>query len=115
MPRFFFSLISIALFAQDTGDLNQALSPYRQRIDHIDGQIMQLLNERAAVVRDVGIVKKRFGASVSAPGREEEVLRRVSSQARAPLTPADATAIYRAVLTAMASVEQREMNRNPGR
>ncbi|SPF54724.1 exported hypothetical protein [Candidatus Sulfopaludibacter sp. SbA4] len=114
MPRFFFCLISIALLAQDTGDLSQALSPYRQRIDNIDGQIMKLLNERAMVVRDVGIVKKRFGAPASAPGREEEVLRRVSSQARAPLTPADAQTIYKVILAAMASMEQREMHRTPG-
>jgi chorismate mutase len=115
MVRLLFFLISIGLFAQDTDGLAQALRPYRQRIDGIDGQIMKLLNERAAVVRDVGRVKTRFHASAKAPAREEQVLKQVSSQARAPLTPEGATRIYRVILAEMASMEQREMQRPPAR
>jgi chorismate mutase/prephenate dehydratase len=111
MPRFLFLLISIGLFAQDTGELAKALSSYRQRIDGIDARIMKLLNQRAEVVRDVGRVKMRFHATAVAPAREEQVLRHVSTQARAPLTPESARAIYRAILAEMASMEQKDMER----
>ena len=115
MPRFLLCLIAIGLFAQQNGDISETLRPYRQRIDSIDGQIIKLLNERAAVVREVGMVKKRFQVPASAPGREEQVLNQVSSQARAPLTADGAKRIYRAILAEMTSMEQREMQEPPGR
>jgi len=102
-------LVALGLFAQDQTELARALQSSRQRIDHIDDQIVKLLNERAAVVREVGVVKTRFHAPASAPGREEQVLRRVSDQARAPLTPEAVRKIYQALLAEMTAMEDREM------
>jgi len=102
---------AIALLAQNT-DLAQALSPARERIDSIDGQIVKLLNERAQVVRDVGLIKKQYHAPVSAPGREERVLRRVSGQANAPLTAPAVEAIYKTILREMAAMEQAEVDKS---
>jgi chorismate mutase len=99
----------LGLFAQDQTELSRALSSSRQRIDHIDDQIVKLLNERATVVREVGVVKMRFHAPASAPGREEQVLGRVSEQARAPLTPEAIRKIYHALLAEMTAMEDKEM------
>jgi chorismate mutase / prephenate dehydratase len=102
---------AVALFAQST-DLAQALEPYRQRINAIDDQIVQLLNQRALAVREVGVVKKQFHAPASAPGREEQVLQRVAGQARAPLTGAAVEAIYKIILAEMSAMEQAEMDKS---
>jgi chorismate mutase len=102
-------VVALGLFAQDQTELTRALTSSRQRIDHIDDQIVGLLNERAAVVREVGVVKLRFHAPASAPGREEQVLRRVSDEARAPLTPQAVRKIYQTLLAEMAAMEDREM------
>jgi chorismate mutase / prephenate dehydratase len=98
---------ALALFAQST-DLTQALQPSRQRIDSIDDQIVKLLNERAQVVREVGLIKKRFNAPVSAPGREEQVLRRAAAQAQAPLTGPAVGAIFKVVLREMSAMEEKQ-------
>lgn len=102
-------VLALGLFAQDQPELAAALKSSRQRIDHIDDQIVKLLNERATVVSEVGVVKTRFHTPASAPGREEQVLRRVSDQARAPLTPEAIRKIYQAVLAEMSAMEDREM------
>ena len=104
-----FYLMALGLVAQDQTELTRALASSRQRIDHIDDQIVTLLNERATVVREVGIVKKRFHAPASAPGREEQVLRRVSNQAHAPLTPEAVRKIYLTLLAQMSAMEDQEM------
>lgn len=101
-----------ALFAQNA-DLTKALDSSRQRIDSIDQQIVTLLNERAQVVRQVGMIKKQYHAPASAPGREEQVIRRVASQAQTPLTPAAVEAIYRAILHEMSAMEAVEMEKTP--
>jgi len=106
----FFSL-AVALLAQNT-DLTQALDSSRQRIDTIDDQIVKLLNERAQVVREVGSIKRRFHAPASAPGREEQVLRRTAAQARMPLTPSAVGAVFKTILHEMSSMEAAEMEKS---
>ena len=55
--RPFLLLVSCAaLFAQPSSDLTQVLNTSRQGIDSIDDQIVKLLNERAQVVRQVGLI-----------------------------------------------------------
>jgi chorismate mutase/prephenate dehydratase len=102
---------TLCLFAQPSADLTQALNSSRQHIDSIDDQIVKLLNDRAQVVREVGEIKKRYHAPASAPGREDQVVRRVASQARAPLTPSSMEAIYRVILHEMSSMEATEMEK----
>jgi chorismate mutase len=102
---------AVSLLAQPSTDLTQALNSSRQRIDSIDDQIVKLLNERAQVVRDVGLIKKQYHAPASAPGREEQVVRRAAGQARAPLTPSALEAIYKVMLHEMASMEAVEMEK----
>ena len=114
MRSFLLLFFAAALFAQPSADLDKALMPSRERINSIDEQIVRLLNERAQVVRDVGMIKKRFHAPASAPGREEQVLRRVGSQARAPLTPQAVEAIYRTILQEMSAMEAVEMQKSAG-
>jgi chorismate mutase len=111
MRYLLFCLSAVALFAQNT-DLTQALQSSRQRIDSIDGQIVTLLNERAQVVREVGLIKQKFHAPVSAPGREEQVVHRAAGQAKAPLTGPAVEAIYRTILREMSAMEQAEVEKS---
>jgi chorismate mutase / prephenate dehydratase len=105
-------LSSAALFAQPSADLTRALHSSRERIDSIDAQIVQLLNQRAQVVRDVGLIKKRYHAPANAPGREEQVLRRTAGLAQAPLPPSAVEAIYKTILHEMSSMEAAEMEKD---
>jgi chorismate mutase/prephenate dehydratase len=114
MRHFLFCFSALALFAQQSTDLAQALQPSRQRINAIDDQIVKLLNERAQAVREVGLIKKQFHAAVSAPGREQQVVRRAAGLARAPLTAPAVEAIYRAILREMSAMEQAEMDKPAG-
>jgi len=114
MRPLLFCVLALGLVAQDQTELARALTSSRQHIDRIDDQIVKLLNERATVVREVGEVKTRFHAPASAPGREEQVLKRVSDQARSPLTAEAVRKIYRTLLAEMSAMEDREMH-TPGR
>src|SRR5262245_35903232 len=99
--RFLLLCLSATSLCAQTPDLQHALSGPRQRIDSIDDEIVKLLNERAQIVRDVGMIKKKYNAPVSAPGREEQVLKKAAAQAHAPLTAPAVEAIYRTILHEM--------------
>jgi len=42
-------------------DLQRELAVVRQQIDRVDGQLLELLNERARHAQEVGRIKARYG------------------------------------------------------
>ncbi len=58
----------------------------RKRIDAIDQQLVDLLNERAGCALAIGRVKQAAGVPVYQPAREAEVLAHVKAANRGPLS-----------------------------
>ena len=56
-----------------------SLPEIRRKIDAIDEQLLRLLNERADMVHEVGLVKKAEGSQIYAPEREETLLRALAA------------------------------------
>jgi len=75
------------------------LESLRRRIDDLDRQIVDLLNQRAQVVVDVGKAKQANGVPVYAPDREQAVLRRVTQLNKGPLPAKTLQAIYRELMS----------------
>ena len=81
----------------------------RRRIDALDRRIVTLLNERAELGRDVGRAKKTAGRRIVRDvQREREVLLRVALANLGPLAQADLLAIYRRLIAATRSLEERD-------
>jgi len=76
-----------------------ALSPLRDRIDAIDAQLLQMLNERASIVAEVGRVKRASGIPVYAPHRERQVIERVLARNEGPLEDRTIEAIWRELMS----------------
>ena len=53
------------------------LDDLRVKIDALDTDLIRLLNERADIVHEVGVIKKRDGLEIYAPEREEMLLRKL--------------------------------------
>lgn len=98
-------VVAAALGAQSGMDARLAES--RAQIDGIDRQIVELLNRRAAVVEQIGAIKKKAGLPVAAPAREQQVLDRVvEAGKKGPLPPAAMRRIYQTILHEMQSWEE---------
>jgi len=74
------------------------LDDLRQRIDRIDEDIVRLLSERAGVAVEIGREKRRQGAPVVDPARENDVLGRVRRLNRGPMSDAAMDALYRSIV-----------------
>lgn len=83
------------------------LKPLREKIDAIDAQILDLLNQRASVAQEVGQVKAETDAPVFRPEREAQVLRSVAERNPGPLPAADIQVIFREVMSACRALEKR--------
>ena len=81
----------------------------RKRIDALDGRLVKLLNERTQVAGEIGKVKRRLGEEIYAPEREEDVLKRVISTNRGPLSARSLRAIWREVMSASLALQKNVM------
>lgn len=82
------------------------LATHRDRIDALDEELLRLLNERAAVAKEIGALKTRDGLPVYSPERENRVLRGLIERSPGPLGPDSIRAIYREIMSASLALEK---------
>jgi chorismate mutase / prephenate dehydratase len=81
------------------------LADWRTRINELDNQILNLLNQRAEAALQIGNLKRRQGTPSYVPEREAEIVRLLSAGNRGPLTGDNVAAIWREVLSACRALE----------
>lgn len=84
----------------------------RRRIDVLDRRIVQLLNQRAELAREVGKVKTATGRrAIRDPQREREVLLRISMANDGPTPQADLLAIFKLLFSVARRLERADRTR----
>lgn len=81
------------------------LNDIRKRIDEIDDQLLDLLNQRAECVHVVGEIKKKENLQIYAPEREESLLRKLIEKNNGRLPEKSIRAIYREIMSAALALE----------
>jgi chorismate mutase/prephenate dehydratase len=76
-----------------------SLEELRNRIDKIDRQLVELLNERAQVVIEIGKFKTKTDTPIYAPDREKAVLTKVMNANKGPLPDRTLVAIWRELMS----------------
>lgn len=82
------------------------LQPFRLRIDEIDQQLVNLLNERAKIVVEVGKAKRDGAGPVYAPERERRVLEQIRRWNAGPLPNETLDAIWRELMSGSFALER---------
>lgn len=82
------------------------LKVLRSQIDDLDHQILQLLNERAKLVLQIGKLKKKTKSSYYVPHREKEIVARVKNLNRGPFPNDALERIFREVMSACRALEK---------
>jgi chorismate mutase/prephenate dehydratase len=83
-----------------------SLALLREQIDHLDSQILALLNRRARLAARIGRTKRQDGGSVYVPGRERQVFARLAALNQGPLPNEAVRAIYREIISASRALEE---------
>ena len=89
-------------------ELQRELALVRQEIDSLDGQLLELLNQRARFAQQVGEIKARHGEAgfIYRPEREAQVLHRIQEENSGPLSKETVTWFFREVMSACLSLEE---------
>jgi chorismate mutase/prephenate dehydratase len=83
-----------------------SLDDLRKKIDDIDAKLVELLNQRAGVVIEVGKLKRQASAPVYAPDREKEVLEKIAKHNKGPLPNKCLSAIWRELMSGSFTLER---------
>lgn len=83
-----------------------SIEELRARIDEIDLQLLELLNQRARLAIEIGKHKRKQQTAVYAPAREKAILRRILKANRGPLQAERLRPIFREIIGACLALEQ---------
>lgn len=89
-------------------DLSSKLLPLRERIDQIDEQVLDLLNERARIAQAVGKVKEGVDAdgAILKPEREAQIIRRLQDLNQGPFTTRAVEAVWAEIISTCRGLER---------
>lgn len=88
--------------------LLEKLKPWREQIDALDEQILQLLNKRAQAALEIGKIKEGLNAedSILKPEREAQIITHLQSVNGGPITNASVQAVWAEVISACRGLER---------
>jgi chorismate mutase len=70
----------------------------RQAIDEIDETILDLINQRLSVAKQIGDFKKQGGIQITDSEREKEILNRLLEKNKGPLGAVGLRKIFKAII-----------------
>ena len=85
------------------------LAACRVEIDALDRRLVELLNERTAIVEKIGEVKKEAEMAVYEPKREDAVYANIAAGNRGPLTNDALQRIFERIIDEMRKVQKERM------
>jgi len=84
--------------------MSDLLKQFRDEIDAIDAQMLALVNQRAALAREIGHLKD--DGVIYRPEREAQIIRRLQAENKGPLAPEAVSHIFRAVMSNCRALEK---------
>jgi len=83
-----------------------SLEELRSKIDDVDLQLVELLNERARIVVEIGKLKNMTDRPIYAPHREKQVFERIARANKGPLPDRCLVAIWRELMSGSFMLER---------
>ncbi len=82
------------------------LDPLRARIDELDARLVELMNDRARIVVEIGRIKQQSNSPVYAPDREKAVMDKVRRLNCGPLPDRCLEAVWRELMSGSFALEK---------
>jgi chorismate mutase len=85
------------------------IADWRAKIDELDEQIVVLISRRAEAAAAIGELKRKAGAKVYEPGREQQVFDHVRAKNPGPLADAEIQHVFERIVDVMRTLQQRSL------
>jgi chorismate mutase len=92
-------------------DAKKILADCRERIDAVDLEILALVNQRARIVFEIGLVKQEYAMPIYEPKREDEVFQNVIGHNSGPLSAEAVRRFFERIIDEMREVQRAQMEK----
>lgn len=87
-----------------------SIDQWRDKIDEIDKQLVELLNERARYADEIGKIKEQLGMEAYSPKREKEVLENILKHNGGPLNNLALRRLFERIIDESRKLEREAMS-----
>jgi chorismate mutase/prephenate dehydratase len=91
---------------KSTGDLNTPIGRLRRAIDEIDQKIMELINQRLSLAKQIGGFKKQGGIQITDSTREKEIMNRLLRKNNGPVSDSGLRNIFSVIIAEGRNVQR---------
>ena len=84
------------------------LTRCREQIDELDRRLVEVLNQRTAIVEEIGRIKREAAMQIYEPNREVKVFENVAAHNDGPLPPACLQRIFERIIDEMRRIQKEE-------
>jgi chorismate mutase len=84
----------------------------RETIDALDLRLLEVLNQRTAIVEEIGRIKQELQLAIYEPKREDQVFLNVVTHNRGPLPNDAVQRIFERIIDEMRNVQKLKMQEN---
>src|SRR5262245_24256422 len=92
-----------------------SLADLRREVDRIDREMVEAMNRRAEIAKQIGVLKQAGNERIFDPYRETEVLRQAVEANRGPLSDESVRAVFRELVSGTRTVQARSEERRVGK
>ena len=85
------------------------IADWRKKIDEIDRQIIELINQRARAAQEIGRLKRNTDMPIYEPDRERIIYENVHRENHGPLPDFEVTRIYERIIDVMRQLQKEEI------
>lgn len=91
----------------DKDNFDKQLAKFREDIDAIDNQLLELLNQRAQCALSIGEIKSQFeNMPIYNPAREAVIFNKLTSNNKGPLSSEDVITIFQQIIAINRAIQQ---------
>jgi chorismate mutase-like protein len=87
-----------------------SIDDWRKKIDEVDSQLVELLNERARYADEIGKIKEQLGLEAYSPKREKEVLENILQHNKGPLNNLALRRLFERIIDESRKLEREAMS-----
>ncbi len=91
------------------------IAGWRQKIDEMDRQLVELINRRAEAAEEIGRLKRNTNLPIYEPEREKIIFANVQRYNQGPLPESQLRLIFERIIDVMRSLQRQQMEPESGK
>ncbi len=89
------------------------IADWRKKIDELDRQLVELLNQRARYAHEIGKLKRNSSMPIYEPDREKIIFQNIAGMNQGPLSQPQLRMVYERLVDVMRQIQREEMAPEP--